>query len=179
MLNYSVLVVSAAVCLSPLSARAQSSDSLQAFAWLIGTWTYRDAAVDPADTFHETGTRTCAFALRNRSIRCISLCRTRTRERVYEFHFGWNAIDQRFEMLAMHSDYGRTLLCEVRRSPHGDRLELIGHRWGQGATSSQAWATIQQTSDSSMTWTTRVNRGADPPDRWTIRALDQAIRRRP
>ena len=95
---------------------------------LIGTWQFEDRSL-PALGFEylETGTRACAYALDEAYIRCVSTGATKGKLRTYEFHFNYNAIDARFEMVAMFSNYGPKQIYVVSLCDDGRRHDLQVH----------------------------------------------------
>lgn len=146
---------------------------------LIGTWRYEDRSL-PALGFDylDTGVRTCAYALNGAYIRCVSVGHSNGKSRTYEFSFNYNSIEERFEMVAMFSDYGPKQNYVVTVNDGGRRIDLVGQRTtrrGQ-AYSDQSWATIVFDGDDTMTWTTRRNRSTSHHDEWPAITVDNARR---
>lgn len=155
------------------------SPSIKDLDRLIGTWKYEDRSL-PALGFDyvDTGVRTCAYALNGAYIRCVSVGNANGKSRTYEFSFNYNMIDERFEMVAMFSDYGPKQNYVVSVSENGTRIDLVSQRIprkGQPYTD-QSWATIVFEGRDTAIWTTRRNRSTRPPDEWPAITVDKATR---
>jgi hypothetical protein len=174
----SLLAVCIGACLA-VSPAAAASPSIEDLSALIGTWRYEDRS-QPALGFDyvESGKRTCSYALSRAYIRCVSEGSTGGKMRTYEFLFNYNSVDERFEMIAMFSDYGPKQNFVVTPSSDGKRLDLLSARWqpkGQKYTD-QNWSTIEFDGANRMVWTTRRNRSTFRPDEWRVITVDDARR---
>lgn len=68
---------------------------LSGFLWLLGEWTFEDAAVDAS--YWERGSRLCELVLHDQYIRCESQGQSNSvHERSYYYVLGYNSIDSRY-----------------------------------------------------------------------------------
>lgn len=175
-----LFVASAALAGGFGQAHAEGS-SIRDLDRLIGAWRYEDRSLPALGVdYVDTGARTCAYALNGAYIRCVSVGNANGKPRTYEFSFNYNSIDERFEMVAMFSDYGPKQNYIVTVSNGGARIDLVGQRTPRkGQTySDQSWATIVFEGNDTMVWTTRRNRSTTPPDEWPAITVDRAARDR-
>lgn len=176
MIQLRSVLIMALIVTAPTNAAEPSIKDLDR---LIGTWRYDDRSA-PALGFdyRETGTRTCAYGLADTYIRCISEGVANGKSHVYEFNFNYNAIDERFEMVAIFSHYGPKMFYVVTLREGGRRVDLLAPRMprnGQTYTD-QSWATITFDGNDRMIWTTRRNRSTQHPDEWPTITVDDAHR---
>jgi hypothetical protein len=154
--------------------------SIRDLSVLIGEWEFEDRSTAALGfDYVETGTRSCGYALDNSYIRCTSTGMSRGKQRTYEFSFNYNRLDKRFEMVALHGDYGPKSVYNVTVSENGKRIDLVVNRGCRGdpPVCSSNWGTIRVVDANTMTWETRRNRSTDQPDTWPVITIDTARRK--
>ena len=122
-----VLGAIAAAAAAPAAATAQDSPLAQ-LDWLVGSWTFEDAAL--AGEYRESGTRDCAYALGGDYIRCESRgIDHRGRERTYLWFFNYNPAEERIEITSLFRGYAPKLLYTATVHEGGHRLEISFGTW--------------------------------------------------
>lgn len=150
--------------------------SIRQLAWLIGRWDFVDRSLAPGDSYRETGVRECGWALDDQYIRCESRGTVGGRGRTYLFFFNWNSLDSRFEMVALHGNYGRKTFFTAKLSDQGKRLDLLQDRTTHETANSRTWGTLHFDGHDRILWETRINRRDQLPDTWPILYRDEARR---
>ena len=132
------------------NAFAQDTD-LEQLSWLIGTWEYQDKQLGGG--YEEVGVRQCAFVFDKRYIRCESNGTTNSgKSRTYIWFLNYNALDQRFEMTGVFSDYPRKLLYSATVSNEGHRVELENKAWLPEGVVPLGTAVITYNGDDQYVW---------------------------
>jgi hypothetical protein len=162
------------------SASAQSvQPSTRDLDRIVGTWSFVDAsAADGGASYRETGTRTCALTLNDTYIRCESRGRAMNgTEREYLFYFHYDAVEHRYEMLTLHSNWSQSAKFDLRIMPDGSWHLLRGAApSADGRISRSNWGVVRFPDADTIIWETRLNLADEPPDRWTLSFVDSASR---
>lgn len=167
-------------CGTPVSAQ-NTQPSTRDLDRILGTWAFEDvSAADNGAAYRESGTRTCALTLNDAYIRCESRGRAANgTERTYLFYFNYNAVDRRYEMLTLHSNWSQPQRFELQIMPDSSwRLTRAAAPSADGRVSRSNWGTVRFPDANTMIWETRLNRSDEPPDRWTLSYIDTARRMR-
>lgn len=176
----SLLVIILNLSLLWSQAQAQQNGdapSIRDLELLIGDWTFVDAATEYAGyEYSESGTRSCAYALDEQYIRCVSKGRARGKDRTYVFYINYNSEDERFEMLSMWSNYSRKALYHLLVSDDGRRIDLMNGPNPEEEEREQTWGTIIFQSDDKFIWESRLNKGNELPDHWPVTFRETADR---
>ena len=128
---------------------------METLSWLIGEWTFEDAAVD--GSYWERGTRSCEWVLHDQYIRCESQGVSNSgHERSYYFIVGYNSMDSRYEMIGLTSSYPRQNLYIIEPSRDGHTLELSNHFWTDDGLVPSNSATISYNGEDEYVWRIRT-----------------------
>ncbi len=143
--------------LMPGPARGEPSPEISKLGWLIGSWQFDDRSVN--GKYHESGTRTCDYALNDQFIMCESVGVSNSgKHRTYRFYFNYNALDKRYEITSLTGGYPRTNLYVVTVSEDGHRLDLINDTWSAEGMIRLNSATIRYNGEDRYVWEIRSGR---------------------
>ncbi len=138
-----------------IQAAQQEPSPMQALSWLVGEWTFEDAAVNGSYT--ERGTRNCEWVLHDQYILCESHGVSNSgHERSYYFILGYNSRDSRYEMVGLTSSFPRQNLYIIEPSKDGHTLELNNHFWTDNGLEPSNSATITYNGKDQYIWRIRT-----------------------
>ncbi len=162
------------------AATGESDDPRLRLAPILGTWDVYDLYQPPgAAPIREIGVRTCAWALRERYVECVTQARNaQGREREYRWLINYNPETGRYDLVGVFSNY----LGKVNQTL---RIDDTGKNWTIRAPSSiddgierWSWALLVFEGDDRATWTTYRNLETAAPTDWHVTTRETWRRRK-
>ena len=148
------------LCLSGMVS-GEENLPIQRLDWMIGQWTFVDAAVK--SDYVETGTRNCDWALDGRYILCTGTgTNHRGKVRSYLFYLNFNHMEERFEITGLFGDWPRKNLYVAEVSEDNHTLRLKSWFWTNDGLTPNNQATISYNGDDQYVW--RIRSGEPDPE---------------
>jgi hypothetical protein len=149
-------------------AGPQPTSPLSLLDGLLGRWSFEDRSTpDAGFDYVERGTRTCVRAMMDAYVVCRNISEG-PQPREDQFFSNYNEVDQRFEMIALFSNWGRKMRYDVRVLDGGKRLDLVADPLVRPDRVDRSWATIRIENEDRIVWETRRNRSDRTPDHWPV-----------